>query len=102
MSLRGSNAPMNRESDRERLAGMAAQAWQGASAGIASARDRADSILGTIAAGIAQTRAAAAALRDLSAVEDHILRDIGLNRTLIERSEYRIEKRSAPEHGIRH
>ena len=97
MSHRGDTALSDREIGRASLAVAAAQARHG----LATARDRAGSILVRIAAGLAQTRAAAGALRDLSSVEDDVLRDIGLNRALIDRSDYRLTPRLGSRHGVR-
>lgn len=58
------------------------------------------SALGLLAEGLAWHRLKAEALRDLSAVDDYVLRDIGLNRSLIDRSRYRITRPGTGGSGI--
>lgn len=58
------------------------------------------SICGLFAGCLAWHRSKAAALRDLSLVDDHVLQDIGLNRSLTGHSRYRITRPGAGRSGV--
>ena len=51
-------------------------------------------VLSRASAAFAWCREAAELLRQLPSADDNLFRDVGLNRSLIERSEYRLERRT--------